>query len=340
MAAETRRPDSPLIPALLREGHRFSFFQAVHLLERYCEDAAPVGFRGPAEKEAIRFRPYEGFEFPKGDITSINEIESEENRRRYLMTITFLGLYGTVSPLPSFYAEQILRECNEDTSVRDFLDVFHHRILSLFYRCWTKYRYHIEFRPTGNDRTSSRMFSLIGLGDQGLRSALRVPAVRLLRYAGLLTQHPRSAEGLRGLLSDYFSAGTVRVIQCTGRWVRIPKDQRSRLGRGNCTIGADCSLGQRVFDRTGGFRIALGPMGIEDFDRFLPGNRDLDALSELVGLYSTDRLDFDVELKLMGEEIPECRISSVEPVMLGWTTWTGRPEGSGYRSVTFRSPSL
>src|SRR5205085_4597393 len=122
---------------------------------------------------------------------------------RYRITVTFLGLYGSVSPLPIFYAEDILQSDEEPNPVREFLDVFHHRLISMFYRAWLKYRYHEQFSLNGLDLFSLRLFSLMGLGAQELRDVSGLPNTRLLRYVGLFNQKPRSACALEGLISDF-----------------------------------------------------------------------------------------------------------------------------------------
>ena len=67
-------------------------------------------------------------------------------------------------------------------------------------------------------------------------------------------QHqPHSAGDLERLLSDYFDGLPVEVEQCTGRWIPIREEQITRLGQSNCSLGADCTLGERVFGRMEGW---------------------------------------------------------------------------------------
>lgn len=114
------------------------------------------------------------------------------------MTTTFLGLYGTTSPLPPFYTEDLIAQEEGEEVVRSFLDLFHHRLLSLFYRSWVKYRYHIQFEPSGEDPFSQRMLAFLGLGAKEVAEKTGLPVSRLLRYAGLFSQRPRSASALEG----------------------------------------------------------------------------------------------------------------------------------------------
>ena len=312
-----------------------SFFHLVQLLERYYRPSSPVGGSGPAAGEVIRFRPESSLGFPASDVTQVDVIS--ENPDRFRITTTFLGLYGTTSPLPTFYSEQILwrQQGGDNQAPRDFLDLFHHRWLSLFYRAWLKYRYYLQFQPRGRDQVSQRLFALIGLGTQGLQQEKSdLCSVRLLRYAGLLTQRPRSCSALEGLISDYFGGIPVRVEQCTGRWMTIKPQQRLCLGRRNARLGEDGLLGERVFGRTGSFRVCLGPLDYEAFRGFFPGQHDFQHLQFLVKLFVGNGLAFDVELILSSTEVPPLHLrAGAGQGRLGWSTWL--PAASRQMKVVF-----
>ncbi len=286
-----------------------------------------MGGNGPAERESLRFRPDASLGFAPSDIVTIEKEKNEyRDDPRFLMTVSFMGLYGTTTPLPLFVTEQILWKKDEgEDPVRGFLDLFHHRLISYFYRSWLKYRYHIQFKGEGKDTFSERMLGLIGLGTPGLVENLGIPAVRLIRFAGLLTQSPRSATLLEGALRDLFNGIPARIEQFTGRWEKINSDQIALLGKNNCRLSEDCTLGKEVFSRAGSFRIILGPLSFSDFIRFLPGEEDIFLLRELVMFYVKDRLDFDLALTIAGEEIPQIHLSSDDldqgRSRLGWTTW-------------------
>ncbi|HET6371411.1 MAG TPA: type VI secretion system baseplate subunit TssG [Nitrospiria bacterium] len=343
MAAQDRPASDPLDEeGLIRKGRRFSFFQLVRLLERYYRPAARVGHQGPAAEEVIRFRPDNAMAFPASDVVSVERMaKSGSAPARFRVTTSFLGLYGSTSPLPFFYTEETLRRDPEEDTVRAFVDLFQHRFLSLFYRAWTKYRYYVQFEEEGKDEFSSRMFGLIGLGTGGLVDLTRLPSVRLIRYAGLFVQRPRSASALEGVVSDFFGGVPARVDQCVERWVTIKPEQRISLGRSNCRLGFDASVGERVLGRMGTFRIALGPMGYDDHLSFLPVGESFRMLDALITLFAPDRLDFDVELNVRREEIPPIRLSRSGKVWLGWSSWlySGKPEGDGARSVVLERPA-
>ncbi len=329
MAGEDRGPDPAVSARLLREGFRFSFFQAVRLLQVSRPDAALVGRQGPVDREILRFRPELGLGFPASDVAGIREAPSPSELPRYEIATTFMGLYGPSSPLPSYFTEELIHAEQDDECLqREFLDIFHHRAISLFYRAWEKYRYSVGFRNDGSDPESRRLLAL--LGGAALPADHHVPAVRLLGFAGLLTQVPRSAASLRGLLAGYFEGVPVRVEPFAGRWVEIPEDQRCRLGVSGTTLGLDTSLGDRVYDLAATFRVELGPLGREDFMAFLPSGDRMPELRELVDLVNGDGLDYEIELILRDAEVPALQLCG-PTARLGWCSWLGRRDGMDAR---------
>lgn len=329
---------------LLQDVHKYSFYEAVRLLQGMqagLPSAPRVGHQGPAERERIRFRPLLSLTFPPADIADIHEKETLEGESRYQLELTFMGLYGASSPLPMHYTEELIRMEDDESLLRNFLDVFHHRLFSLLFRTWEKYRHTVQYDPTGKDYYSDRLLTMLGTplrflpGDEKLRPG------RLLAYAGLLTQQPRSAAALEALLGDHFDGLEgrgprlgVEIEQCRGRWAEIPSKHRNRLGVENCTLGQDMSVGRAVFDRAGNFGINLGPMGLDDYMDFLPDGDSLSQLRELTDLFNNDCLDYEITLILRGEEIPRAQLSS-KHTRLGWSSWLGESFAED-RTVTFQ----
>jgi type VI secretion system protein ImpH len=329
MAGENRTADHPLIDLLERESFRFSFFQAVQLLERAVPGSVSVGLLGPADREAIRFQPELSMDFPTSDLTSVTRSAGPGGAPRFILSTTFLSLYGTSSPLPTYFTEQLLEQ-EEESLQRKFIDLFHHRILSLFYRVWAKYRLSAQFQEDGKDALSRRLLELL-IGDpERLPPGHRVKPVRLLALGGAITQFPRSAATLAAALSEYFAGTPVEMENCVPRWLEIPEDQRNRLAMTNCRLGQDLSLGERVYDRSSTFRVSVGPVGLDDFLGFLPPGERIAELREIVDLMNGDALDYEVELCLKETEVPPLQLSS-DRAMLGWSTWMGRRDGMSTR---------
>ena len=121
------------------------------------------------------------------------------------MTVNFLGLTGPSGVLPQVYTELVqARARSGDTTLAAFLDVFNHRLVSLFYRAWEKHHVAVAAEADGADRFSDYLFSLIGLGLRPLRSRHEFPDRVLLTYSGFFARRQRPAgSGGNAVLREY-----------------------------------------------------------------------------------------------------------------------------------------
>ena len=145
MATEsgTVNPDlavSEVEEKLRREPFSFDFFQAVRLLEKVLPQRTSVGkFAHPAT-EVARFAAHPSLAFPASQIQGMEWPDDGPVE----MTVNFMGLTGPQGVLPNPYTSLIIERLRaSDTTLRDFLDIFNHRIISLFYRAWRKYRFDV-----------------------------------------------------------------------------------------------------------------------------------------------------------------------------------------------------
>ena len=103
-----------------------------------------------------------------------------------------LSIIGKVVSMPEEAARLSLNQ-----TLRDFFDVFNHRMISLFYRAWEKHDCTAGFEQWllkgSDDRFARCLFAVAGLGTTGLCDRLTIDERSILRYVGLLGQRPRSA---------------------------------------------------------------------------------------------------------------------------------------------------
>ena len=326
VGAGFRRADPPVSRTLAEEGHRFEFPQAVRLLEMLRERPGEVESAAAAAlDEVVRFRSSISLAFPT---TPVERIEVPEDGGPVRMSVAFMGLAGALGPLPLPFSELVLeRAARGDFALRDFLDVFHHRLVSLLYRARKENRLALHTGPPERAVMAGQLFALAGLGTEGVRGRMRVRDRALLSYAGLLSQHPRSMAGLEGILSDHFGV-PVRGTQMVGRWLSLGEREVTRIGRSgrNRKLGRGAVLGTRVWDPQGAFELRLGPLSREEFLRFLPGGGSAWApLCDLTRFYAGTELDFTVRPVLKAAEVPAAKLSAKRGpaggARLGWTSW-------------------
>jgi type VI secretion system protein ImpH len=297
--------------------------------------------------EGIYFRPDHRIVFPTSDISRIERLTQEEQSDKIeqgkeiiRLTLMFLGLYGIFSPLPNYFSEIIAIDAEKDEpdSLRDFLDIFNHRLYLLLYQAWKKYRHYLYFQSEDIDQLTSYMLSLLGSdinafsasGDLSRQDKKNNSlAIRLLTYAGLIRQFPRSAAGLRTLLHSFFGGVTVKIQEFIPRWVNLPATVRPRLGTKYGDIepklGETMIVGERVLDFNNKFRIILGPLSLEEFQSFLPDGCNAMIFRRLVQFYAPAHLEFDVELLLKKDEAPPLKLGD-KYARLGWISWLGEPQ--------------
>ncbi|HXT17705.1 MAG TPA: type VI secretion system baseplate subunit TssG [Gemmatimonadaceae bacterium] len=328
MAAERGRTDRSVIERLESEPYRFDFYQAVSLLERMRPEAPSVAEGVDAAREAVRFSSAAGLGFPASEIANVEPPERTASPWR--MRVAFLGLGGVQGPLPVAFTERLLSRKSRGIALREFLDIFQHRLVSLMYRVRRRHRIGLDGRPPEGSAVAPMLASIAGLGTPRLQRRLAVDDRALLRYATLLAQRPRSAIGLERMLSSYFGV-PVRVRQFVGRWRDIEESDLTRIGfTGQCQIlGESAVLGRRVWDQQSTVVLVVGPLAYDRYRDFLPSDAGtaLKPLKQLARLYLGPEIDVHVELVLRARETPGMMFDDGDRPMLGWTTFlaTSRP---------------
>jgi type VI secretion system protein ImpH len=328
MAHPSRRPDPSVEENLFEAGYRFDFFQAVRMLERLYPERRPVGQTASPADEVVRFHSHVSLSFPPSAIHHIERAANEMEPAQ--MTVTFMGLTGPLGVLPHHYTELLLERMRQrDYTLRDFLDLFNHRLISFLYRAWEKYRVPVAYERAvwqgqSYDRFSLYLFALMGMGTNGLRGRQQVEDKTLLFYTGLMAQKPHSASALAGILQDY--AGVpVTVAQFLGQWLPLTESNRSRLGPGEEAngLGVNAVAGAYVWDQQAKFRVRLGPMTWRQFETLLPSGNALQTLVQLTRFFAGQEYDFELQLVLKAAEVPRSRLGTggVGFTRLGWSAW-------------------
>ncbi len=353
MAATNGRASSGVSGQLFREPQRFDFFQAVRLLERLGAEHAsadpirrrhPVGYDQPSEREIVRFRALPSLGFPASAVSQIRQpaggISQDGEPPPPEMVVAFFGLTGPSGVLPQHYTALLLQRLRDkDYSLRDFLDLFHHRLISFFYRAWEKYRLPVAYERSQLDPASPEadlvtraLYCLVGLGTGGLRGRLEVPDEAFLFYGGHFAHAPRSAIALECLLADYFEL-PINVRELQGQWLNLPPGDRARMpcpehpqGLNN-QLGVSLVVGDRVWEVQSKFRLRIGPLTYSQFRRLMPNGDRLRPLCQMTRSFVGPDLDFDIQPVLLGSEVPWCRLGSgADGAYLGWNTWVRSQE--------------
>jgi type VI secretion system protein ImpH len=329
MGTESRVPHADLTPAawadaLSEAPESFGFFQAVRLLHRGIQGPKGVGdFADPSE-EVVRFSGNPSLSFPAGEVQTLR-FDPEGQAR---MMVNFLGLVGHMGVLPIQYSllvdDQAATEGDPD-GFREFLDIFQHRIISLFYKAWERSHFYVPFERGEDDPLSRRLMDLIGLGSGDLRRRMPIRDEALLFYSGLLGSRHRSAIALERLVEDYFQV-PAEVVQFRGGWYGLSADSQCRLddddGLGG-GLGEGLAVGDEIWDPQARVLLKVGPLRRDEYDDFLPGGKSHTALKGIVQFFGDGQFDFEVQLVLHRDDVPGIVLGAEEEeaLPLGWCTW-------------------
>lgn len=321
-AVENRRR----LPERLKERpYDYRFFQAVRLLQAHPENGKPVGrFEEPAH-EAARFSSHQSLGFPASEIQSFEDRSGAPPK----LAVNFMGLTGPVAELPVVYTAHVMERLRaRDRTTAEFFDIFNHRMISLFYRAWEKLHFPVAYERGEQGKLQHYLLDTVGMGTKGLQGRLPVEDQALAFYAGLLNQKPRSAQGLKQLLQDFFDV-PVEVVQFVGAWRRLERPSQCELnddpafGTVSTQLGVGAVAGDEVWDAQSTVRLRIGPIRVGRYLEFLPDGRAYPALQALVRFYAGLEYDFEIQLVLKQEDAPACCLGAEGETAprLGWLTW-------------------
>lgn len=331
MAGDNRVAQHDLRAALFAEPERFAFVQAVRLLEQLSPNGAEVGSSTSLRNEPVRFSARNALSFPASEIDGLKPGDGAMPPN---LVVAILGLAGIQGPLPRAITEMMLGRIKAgDRAMADFLDLFNHRLIALYYQSVKAHRPLLESARPEMVRVGRALRAIAGLA-RGNAAA----DATLLRFAGILSEQRRPAEGLRRLVEGLLKV-PVTVAEFVGEWRNIPPEQQTRIGStggGAQRLGQGAVLGHRAYDQQGTIELVMGPLKLDRYVDCLPGGPDFARLESLVPLYCGPALEVRLRLLLEPSSRPSVKVGCGTAGRLGRTTWLG---GSPRRTIA-SSPSF
>lgn len=295
------------------------FYAALRAFECMYSSHPRFGHSMQPHEDPVRLGQFVSLSFPTA---SIEQFKPRSDGLPSVLRVNLFGLLGPNGPMPLHISEYIyerLMHFNDET-LAAFLDLFHHRLLSLFYRAWADSEPAVSMDRPETDHFGVQIASLIGLGMKSLRKRDDMPDWSKLHFSGALSCQTRHPEGLKAILSEFFGV-RIEIEELVGRWIPLPKQCLCQLGSadGSAQVGATATIGYRVWDYQQSFRIIVGPVSYDLYQRMLPGREGLKRLTAIVRNYCGDEFAWQVQLILKREEIPQVRLG--HHGSLGWSAW-------------------
>jgi type VI secretion system protein ImpH len=306
------------LSSLAAAPYHYDFYQALRRLECLYDDKPRLGRAMRPIDEPIRLGQDPDLSFAPAPLAACHVEEGRPPR----LQVRLFGLLGPNGPMPlhiTEYARERLRNAGDPTLSR-FLDVLHHRFLSFLYQAWAQAQPHVNLDRPATDHFSIYVGAFLGAAPPSFRHRDGLPDEAKFFHVGMLVRGVRNAEGLVAIVRHFFGV-PVLIEEFVGHWLDLDVRERTCLGCAGSSLGSAAVLGQAVWDRQSKFRIRLGPLGLDEYESFLPGGVPLIEMVDWVRLYLGFELDWDLHLVLRREEVPALRLGQAG--RLGWTTWLG-----------------
>ena len=304
--------------ALEREPYAYDLFNTLRWIDARAGARAPLGRDTVARNEPVRLRQEPSMAFAPSTLASAR---LARGARPPELSIYSFGLFGPNGPLPLHLTEYARERMHHhgDQTLSGFADIFHHRLILLFYRAWADAQSTVSL-DRKEERFTRYVASLLHMGVPSLLRRDTVMDHAKYFMAGHLLRQTRNPEGLKQILQSFFAV-PVRIAEFVPQWIRLEPSQRLGLA-GTQGLGRDTILGVAVRDAQHKFRIELGPLGRADYASFLPGGRRARQLTHWVRDYIGVELAWDVRPVLKRQDVRGVKLGGRQP--LGLSSWLGK----------------
>ncbi len=305
---------------LVEEPEKHHVFQAMRVIDAAYPDSPRLGESRRPREDRVRLGQEAELAFPPSTISSFTP---GTDKTPGTLTNRFFGLFGPQGPLPlhlTEYARDRKRN-HRDNTIIAFANMLTHRMTSLFYRAWRSGQPAASFdRP--DDEFERRVAALAGFRGEGMQNRDAMPDLSRRHFAAYMAQGSKNPDGLTAFLSAFFDVN-VEIEQFVGCWLHLEPDDCWESGA-MVRLGQTSSIGSKVWSRTAKFRLRIGPLDRERYERFLPGNDGFERLEAIVRSYVGDSLDWDVQLILKGDQVPRSSLGGT--TRLGQNSWVEAPK--------------
>ena len=316
MGAFTRRKLAAITQHLVDNASHFEFFQAIHVLEENWHGHGEIG---NGLDKWVRMRPASEISFPAADI---RRCVFKKNGTLDL-ELNFMGLYGVDAPVPNYFVELVARNDESSMAMREFLDIFCHRLYAQYYQAWKKYRPHLHLEKENSpflDYLKSLSGNVIMDTD---------PCSTEYSYCAALGSRVHGAAGLGGILSDWLEGIPVTIREFVPRWVRVERDHALGVDDNSYIVGDTMFLGDEILDVSGKIEIHIGPVTVEEAKNLLPGKNAVKGVGNLVRQYLEPIIDFDLVILVKPSKGVSAALGK-DAMVLGWSCWLGEKLSDSY----------
>ena len=332
LETENRTAEATLnwLPLIYQAPYKYDFYTVMRCLECAYHNSPRLGDSTRLKDDGVRLAQQAFLHCPSSDIADFQPATQDKpaELRSYLF-----GLFGPNGPLPIHITDYIRQRSRQqkDPTASAFFNLFHHRLLSFYYRAWADSEPVTQLDRPHQSSLNKIIYSLGGAHRHPDLSKTdkhkRFTPLEQCYYTGRLSPRHCPAEGLAAILCDYFGL-TFKVEPLIPRWVAIPPQDRMRLQQdlfGSQQLGRSTIIGQRVRTAQQQINIVAYCPNFARFYDFLPHQyQDLTSLIAIVQRYLGNSVEWRLILKLKKHHIPQWQLG--KSAQLGWTLWLSTPQ--------------
>lgn len=338
-----------LLQSVQADPSAFDFFALLRRVDSLRRHLPRTGEAQRPRQEALRLAQAPELDFAPAPLHALEWPPAGSGRTAPRLAVRFFGLLGPMGPMPLHFTEVVRERLlhHGDATLAHFLDLFHHRLLSLFYRAWAQSQPVVHLDRPAEDRFRVWLGALAGVppitnlgANLGAGGSGALPPQALVYQAGWLTARSRHPEMLVKVIGQFFGV-RARVEEHVGQWLPMAREDRTRLSfarnrpERNATppagLGRSANAGSRVWDRQYRFRLQLGPLTHAQVLSFLPGGEAWPRLLHWVRLLAGREMQWELQLDLAAGEQPPPRLGRTPGLSprLGLTSRIGRVGHAG-----------
>ncbi len=316
---------------------KYDLFKAISILEKASLNQSKNSMiTGGLDGNFFRLGGKCSLRFESSDITTVTEDIREDVK--YKLVTPFMSLATTSGPLPQPFCELILaRNASRDFATSEFLDIFHHRILSLFYLARKKRYVSLSWESSDSSLLARAINNIaaLGRGETDHKSKEQMP---WLRHAGILSGIPRSLTGLISILRDRFKLEKIYGEQFVGGWQSLSMDELVFLHGKNHKIrlGKNSILGEKIWSNASSIKLILNLDDWHNFLEFIPSGKKFRVLKNLILGYLSSDLEVKVALFPKVSDLRPLVLSANKEFRLGWSSWLGKPSSTSQGQVNLK----
>ncbi len=299
-----------MIKHIISQASQIDFYKAVFIIENQLKkhglEHRHVGYDSNPKQELIRFTATQKFGYPGNAITKLEETSFEDGLHKVNMQVSFMGLTGCSGALPQFYSELVMQRLRyKDTTMRDFYDMFNHRLISLYYRAWKKYK--PSLNHVNKDKNKDPYTQILGLLSGGYNE-------HQLHFSGLYSRKIRNASDLKSILSSYLGCD-VTIKQMIGQWHDLNPQEQTRLasqtlyeGQHAC-LGVDTVIGNKVWDISSNIEVHISSNDPSKARALLPKGTLFELTNKIIKDYVGNAVQFRLVIESNFDELETATLS-------------------------------